>query len=252
MSSATILIGVGAFLACAVEMVEALTIVLGVGTVRGWRSTLIGVGAATFVLAVLVAALGPALQQIPINALRLVVGALLLVFGLQWLRKAILRSSGFKPLHDEDEAFRRERAEAEAAGSERHAGLDWYSFTVAFKGVLLEGLEVVFIVITFGSAQGHLGVAVVGAVAALVVVVVAGVLARGPLQRVPENTIKFAVGLLLTSFGCFWSAEGAGADWPGDELSLLALIAFLGAFSWLAVWALRRRRVAFSPVEASA
>jgi uncharacterized membrane protein len=246
------LIGVGAFLACAVEMVEALTIVLGVGTVRGWRSTLIGVGAASLVRAVLVAVLGPALQQIPIDALRLVVGALLLVFGLQWLRKAILRSSGFKPLHDEDEAFRRERAEAEAAGSERRAGLDWYSFTVAFKGVLLEGLEVVFIVITFGSAQGHLAVAVVGAVAALVVVVVAGVLARGPLQRVPENTIKFAVGLLLTSFGCFWSAEGAGADWPGDELSLLALIAFLGAFSWLAVWALRRRRVSFSPAEASA
>jgi uncharacterized membrane protein len=252
MSSATILIGVGAFLACAVEMVEALTIVLGVGTVRGWRSPLIGVAAATLVLAVLVAALGPALQQIPINALRLVVGALLLVFGLQWLRKAILRSSGFKPLHDEDEAFRREQAEAEAAGSERRAGLDWYSFTVAFKGVLLEGLEVVFIVITFGSAQGHLGVAVVGAVAALVVVVVAGVLAHGPLERVPENTIKFAVGLLLTSFGCFWSAEGAGADWPGDELSLLALIAFLGACSWLAVWALKRRRVAFNPAEARA
>ena len=235
MSTATILIGLGAFLACAVEMVEALTIVLGVGTVRGWRSTLIGVGAAAVVLAVLVAALGPALQQIPINALRLVVGALLLVFGLQWLRKAILRSSGYKALHDEDEAFRRERAEAEAAGDERRAGLDWYSFTVAFKGVLLEGLEVVL-----------------GAVAALVVVVVAGVLARGPLERVPENTIKFAVGLLLTSFGCFWSAEGAGADWPGDELSLLALIVFVGAFSWLLVRALRRRRLALTPAGASA
>src|SRR6478735_1218259 len=199
-------------------MVEALTIVLGVGTVRGWRSPLIGVGAATVVLAVLVAALGPALQQIPIDALRLVVGALLLVFGLQWLRKAILRSSGYKAMHDEDEAFRRERAEAEAAG----------------------------------SAQGHLAGAVVGAAAALVVVVVAGVLARGPLERVPENTIKFAVGLLLTSFGCFWSAEGAGADWPGDELSLLALLAFLAAFSWLLVRALRRRRLAYRPAEAGA
>ena len=156
MHTATILVGLGAFLACAVEMVEALTIVLGVGTVRGWRSTLIGVGAAAVVLAVLIAALGPALQEIPIDDLRLLVGGLLLVFGLQWLRKAILRSSGYKPLHDEDEAFKRERAEAEAAGGERRAGLDWYSFTVAFKGVLLEGLEVVFIVITFGSAQGRL------------------------------------------------------------------------------------------------
>ena len=242
MSTATILIGLGTFLACAVEMVEALTIVLGVGTVRGWRSTLIGVGVAAFVLAVLIAALGPALQQIPIDALRLVVGALLLVFGLQWLRKAILRSSGYKALHDEDEAFRRERAEAEAAGSERRAGLDWYSFTVAFKGVLLEGLEVVFIVITFGSAQGHLTIAVVGAAVALVVVVVAGVLARGPLERVPENTIKFAVGLLLTSFGCFWGAEGAGVDWPGDELSLLAVIALFGVVSLVLVRALRRQR----------
>jgi len=252
MSTGTLLTILGAFLASAVEMVEALTIVLGVGIVRGWRSTLIGVGSAGIVLAVLVAALAPALRHIPINSLRLVVGALLLAFGLQWLRKAILRSGGFKALHDEDEAFRREQAEAEAAGGERRAGLDWYSFTVAFKGVLLEGLEVVFIVITFGSAQGRLDVAIVGAVAALVVVVVAGVLARGPLERVPENTIKFAVGLLLTSFGCFWSAEGAGADWPGDELSLLALVAFLSAFSWLLVRALRRRRLELRPAGASA
>src|SRR3954447_10025010 len=181
-----------AFLASAVEMVEALTIVLAVGVTRGWRSTLVGVGAAVLALAVLVSALGASVESIPINDLRLLVGGLLLVFGLGWLRKAILRSSGYKPLHDEDEAFKRERAEAEAAGDERRAGLDWYSFTIAFKGVLLEGLEVVFIVISFGSAQGRLDVAIVGAVAALVVVVVAGVLARGPLQRVPENTIKFA------------------------------------------------------------
>jgi uncharacterized membrane protein len=252
MHTATILVGLGAFLACAVEMVEALTIVLGVGTVRGWRSTLIGVGAAFVALAVLVVALGPALQQIPLDALRLIVGGLLLVFGLQWLRKAILRSSGFKALHDEDEAFRRERAEAEAAGGERRAGLDWYSFTVAFMGVLLEGLEVVFIVITFGSAQGHLAVAVLGAAVALVVVVIAGALARGPLEQVPENTIKFAVGLLLTSFGCFWGAEGAGVNWPGDELSLLALVAFFGACSWLLVRTLRRRRPAFAPARARA
>ena len=242
MSTGTILIVAGAFLASAVEMVEALTIVLGVGVVRGWRSTLIGAGAAGVVLALLVAALGPALGSIPINTLRFVVGALLLAFGLQWLRKAILRSSGIKDLHDEDDAFREEREQAAAAGDERRLGLDWYSFTVAFKGVLLEGLEVVFIVIAFGCAQGHLGLAVAGAAAAFVVVVVAGVLAQGPLSRVPENTIKFVVGLLLTSFGCFWGAEGAGVDWPGDELSLLAGIGFFGLVSLVLVRSLRRRR----------
>jgi uncharacterized membrane protein len=243
-SASTILIVLGAFLASAVEMVEALTIVLGVGVVRGWRSTLIGAGAAALVLAVLIAALGPALGHIPIGSLRLVVGALLLAFGLQWLRKAILRASGYKALHDEDESFREGREQAAAAGDEQRAGLDWYSFTVAFKGVLLEGLEVVFIVIAFGSAQRHLGLAVAGAAAALVVVVIAGVLAKGPLSRVPENTIKFVVGLLLTSFGCFWAAEGAGVDWPGDEVSLLGVIAFFVVLSRVLVVALQRRRIA--------
>jgi uncharacterized membrane protein len=249
-STGSFLVLAGAFLACAVEMVEALTIVLGVGVVRGWRSTLIGAGAAGIVLVALVAALGPALGSIPIGTLRLVVGALLLVFGLQWLRKAILRSSGFKELHDEDEVYRAEQAQAAAAGDDRRAGLDWYSFTVAFKGVLLEGLEVVFIVIAFGSAQGQLGLAAAGAAIALVVVVVAGLLARGPLSRVPENTIKFVVGLLLTSFGCFWGAEGAGADWPGDEASLLGVIAFFALVSLVLVRALRRGRVA--PASAGA
>jgi uncharacterized membrane protein len=248
----TILSALGAFLASGVEMVEALTIVLGVGVVRGWRSTLIGVGAAGIVLAGLIAALGPALGSIPIETLRLVVGALLLAFGLQWLRKAILRSSGYKALHDEEEAFRVERERAAAAGEEQRAGLDWYSFTVAFKGVLLEGLEVVFIVISFGAAQGRLGPAVVGAAAAVVVVLVAGVLARGPLERVPENTIKFAVGLLLTSFGCFWAAEGVGVEWPGDELSLLGVVAFFGLVSFGLVQALRRQRVAGAVAGAEA
>ena len=243
MSTSTILIIGGAFLASAVEMVEALTIVLGVGLVRGWRSTLIGVASATVVLALAVVALGPALGRLPIGTLQLVVGALLLAFGLQWLRKAILRSSGYKALHDEDEAFREERAQAAAAGHEQRAGLDWYSFTVAFKGVLLEGLEVVFIVIAFGSTQGRLGLAAAGAGAALLVVVVAGVLARGPLSRVPENTIKFVVGLLLTSFGCFWGAEGAGIHWPGEDASLLGVIAFFGVLSLLLVRALRARRL---------
>src|SRR5919197_6609016 len=220
-------------------MVEALTIVLGVGV-------------AGIVLAGLVAALGPALGQIPIGALRLVVGALLLAFGLQWLRKAILRSSGYQDLHDEEVAFRRERAEAAAAGEELKAGLDWYSFTVAFKGVLLEGLEVVFIVIAFGSAQRHLGLAAAGAGAAFVVVVIAGALAQGPLSRVPENTIKFVVGLLLTTFGCFWAAEGAGIDWPGSELSLLAVLAFFTVLSLALVRALRRRRGVPAAAEAKA
>src|SRR4029077_12076941 len=167
-STGTVLVVAGAFLASAVEMVEALTIVLGVGVVRGWRSTLIGAGAAGIVLGILVVAFGPALGSIPIGTLRLVVGALLLAFGLQWLRKAILRSSGYKALHDEEEIFRSERAQAAAAGDNRRAGLDWYSFTVAFKGVLLEGLEVIFIVIAFGSAQGQLGLAAAGAAGALV------------------------------------------------------------------------------------
>ncbi len=250
MSTSAILVLLGAFLASAVEFVEALTIVLGVGIVRGWRSTLIGVGAATILLGVLIAALGPARSVIPIGTLRLIVGALLLAFGMQWLRKAILRSSGYKPLHDEDAAFRRQREEAARAGDEQRAGLDWYSFTVSFKGVLLEGLEVVFIVISFGSAQGRLGLAAAGAAAALVLVVVAGVLARGPLERVPENTIKFAVGLLLTSFGCFWGAEGAGVHWPGDEVSLLGVVAFIGATSFVLVRLLRRQRLALVPAKA--
>jgi len=244
MTTSEILIFAGAFLACAVEMVEALTIVLGVGVVRGWRSTMIGVGAAALLLAALVAVVGPALQQIPIDTLRFVVGALLLAFGLQWLRKAILRSSGYKALHDEDEAFREEQAQAAAAGDDRRAGLDWYSFTVAFKGVLLEGLEVVFIVIAFGSSEGHLGLAAAGAAAAFVVVLVAGVLAKGPLSRVPENTIKFVVGLLLTTFGCFWAAEGVGVEWPGDELALLGVLAFFVATSFGLVRVLRQGRAA--------
>jgi uncharacterized membrane protein len=163
-----------------------------------------------------------------------------------------LRSSGYKALHDEQEAFREGREQAAAAGTDQRAGLDWYSFTVAFKGVLLEGLEVVFIVISFGAGQGRFGPAVLGAAVAVVVVVVAGLLARGPLERVPENAIKFAVGLLLTSFGTFWAAEGAGVHWPGDELSLLAVIAFVGALSFGLVRSLRRQRLSAAPAGVGA
>jgi uncharacterized membrane protein len=233
-----------AFLASAVEFVEALTIVLAAGVSRGWRSALAGLGAATLALAVIVAALGPALTHIPINALRLVVGALLLTFGLQWLRKAILRASGFKALHDEEAIFARELAEARTARGETRAGLDWYGFTLAFKGVLLEGLEVAFIVITFGSTQGRIGLAALGAGAALVLVVVVGVLVRAPLARVPENTMKFAVGAMLTTFGIFWSAEGAGADWPGTDAALPVVLAFVLLLSLAAVTTLRRQRPA--------
>jgi uncharacterized membrane protein len=240
------------FLASGVEAVEALTIVLAVGVVRGWRSPLIGVGAAALVLAVIVAALGPALRLIPIDTLRLIVGALLLVFGLQWLRKAILRSSGYKALHDEGAAFREGRELASSASRGERAGMDWYSFTIAFKGVLLEGLEVVFIVITFGAAQGRLPLAAAAAAAAVLLVAVFGIVVRGPLERVPENTIKFAVGLLLTSFGIFWGGEGAGVDWPGSDLAILAILAFLAVVSAVLVRLLRRERISALPAEAGA
>ena len=240
-----------AFLASAVEMVEALTIVLAVGVTRGWRSALLGVGAALLGLAALVGLLGPSISTVPINTLRVVVGALLLVFGLQWLRKAILRASGYKALHDEEAAFAREREDARRAGSEVRAGVDWYSFTVSFKGVFLEGLEVAFIVITFGAARTH-GVALAAAAAgvALIVVVAAGLVVHAPLSRVPENALKFAVGLLLTTFGTFWATEGAGAHWPGDDAALPAILGFLALSSFAAVRALRGRRAVLAGARA--
>jgi uncharacterized membrane protein len=224
-------------------MVEALTIVLAMGVTRGWRAALIGAGAATLALAAIVAALGPALTFIPIEGLRLVVGALLLVFGLQWLRKAILRASGWRALRDEDAVYAREQASAASAPREQRAGLDWYGFTISFKGVLLEGLEVAFIVLTFGSTQGSIPLAALGAGAAVVLVLVAGVFVRGPLARVPENTLAFAVGVMLTTFGIFWGAEGAGVDWPGDDASLPGVLAFVLLVSLGFVTALRRRRL---------
>jgi uncharacterized membrane protein len=235
------------FFASAVEAVEALTIVLAVGVVRGWRSTLVGVGAATIVLAAIVAALGPALRHIPIGTLRFIVGALLLAFGLQWLRKAILRASGYKPLHDEGAAFAREREQAGAAAPAAASRMDWYSFTVAFKGVLLEGLEVTFIVVTFGSTQGRVGLAAAAAAAAVVLVVLVGLVVRGPLERVPENSLKFVVGVLLTSFGIFWGGEGAGVEWPGGDVAILEIIAFLALVSFALTRQLRRQKVAVQP-----
>jgi uncharacterized membrane protein len=232
---------IAAFLASAVEMVEALTIVLAVGITRGWRATLVGVGSAVVALAIVVALLGPALTKIPINGLRVVVGTLLLIFGLQWLRKAILRASGYKALHDEDSIYQREIADARAAGTVIKANLDWYAFTLSFKGVFLEGLEVAFIVLTFGSTQGNIPLAAAGAAAAIVIVGIAGVLVHAPLSQVPENTMKFAVGVMLTTFGTFWSAEGAGVNWPGSDLAILGVLAFVLLVSFGFVASLRRQ-----------
>src|SRR4051794_27761665 len=224
-------------------MVEALTIVLAVGVTRGWSSTLRGIAAAAASLALVVAALGPAISALPFDTLRLVVGALLLVFGLQWLRKAILRASGYLPLHDEDTIYRRELGQAHEAGAVRAGGTDWYAFTLAFKGVFLEGLEVAFIVVTFGTARHHgVGLAAAAATAAFVVVAAVGVAARAPLSRVPENGLKLTVGLLLTTFGTFWGAEGAHVTWPGDDAALLGLLPFFGLTAVVAVRALSRRR----------
>jgi uncharacterized membrane protein len=233
-----------AFLASAVEMVEALTIVLAVGITRGWRSTLLGTGSALVLLAGLTAAFGPALASIPIEDLQLVVGGLLLVFGLQWLRKAILRASGYKALHDEEAIYEREREEALRAGRDPDGGIDWYSFALSFKSVFLEGLEVVFIVITFGASRTNgVALAAAAAAAALLVVVAVGALVHAPLSRVPENSLKFAVGLLLTTFGSFWATEGAGASWPAGDAALILLLAFFTLASFAAVRELRRRRV---------
>jgi uncharacterized membrane protein len=235
-------LAISVFLACAVEAVEALTIVLAVGHTRSWRSSLTGVGVALLVLAAVTAALGPALTALPINVLRVVVGALLLIFGLQWLRKAILRAGGLKALHDEDEAYAHELAAARGAGSVDRAHFDPYSFTISFKGVLLEGLEVVFIVLTFGANQRNVPLAAAAAAVAVLVVVLAGLAVHAPLSRVPENTLKFAVGVMLTSFGTFWGAQGAGAHWPGDDAALLVLIPVMLAVSLGLVALLRRRR----------
>jgi uncharacterized membrane protein len=232
--------------ACAVEAVEALTIVLAVGSTRSWSSALYGVGAAVAALAVIVAALGPALTALPIDVLRVVVGGLLLVFGLQWLRKAVLRAAGLKALHDELGEYAEQTAAARAAGGTRRSRLDAYSFAISFKGVLLEGLEVAFIVLTFGANQHRVALAALAAGVAVALVIGAGLAARAPLARVPENTMKFAVGVMLTSFGMFWGAEGAGASWPGSDAALLVIIPVV-ALTAIAMAAWLRRASASRP-----
>lgn len=222
-----------AFLASAVEFVEALTIVLAVGSTRGWRSAFIGTAGGVALLAVLVLVFGPALQRIPITTLQMAVGVLLLLFGMRWLRKAILRSAGVLALHDETAIYERERAalERNAAAESR---IDWVALVASFKAITLEGLEVVFIVIATGVG-GMLLPAAFGATAAAALVVLAAIALKAPLARVPENTLKFAVGVLLSAFGVFWIGEGLRFRWMGGELALVGLIVAFLIVAWIAV-----------------
>ncbi|GAB3391436.1 hypothetical protein GCM10027568_17010 [Humibacter soli] len=239
---------IATFLACLVEAVEATTIVLAAGTARNWRSALWGVAAGVGVLVVAVAIAGPAVELIPIQALRVLVGGLLLVFGLQWITKAVLRASGRKALHDESAIFAREVAAAQGHGgsadgttpARRGLVTDWYGFTLSFKGVVLEGLEVVFIVLTFGANAGQVGLASLAAAAAIIVVVILGLIVRGPLSRIPENTLKFIVGIMLSAFGLFWAAEGAGTEWPGSDIALLVIAPAIAVYALVLVAILRK------------
>ena len=224
------------FLGSTVEFVEALTVVLAVGVTRQWRSTLLGAGAAVIVLVALVAVLGVTIATIvPIELLRLVVGTVLIVYGLQWLTRAILRAAGARANRDELASFGREVVALADEQPFSATGMDWISFTVAFKGVLLEGLEVAFIVVTFGVAGGQLAPALIGAGVAAVGVLGIGAAVRRPLSRLPENQLKFVVGLMLVSFGTFWSGEGIGIEWPDDALSIVLLLGGFLATSLLAV-----------------
>lgn len=239
-----------AFLGSAVESVEALTIVLAVGITRGWRAPLQGTLAALVVLAALVLTLGQLLTtRVPESVLRSLIGSLVLLFGLRWLHKAILRSAGVVPLSDENVRFSKTVSGARVTA--RLAGVDWVGFTVAFKGVLLEGLEVAFIVFAVGASTGNLGFAAIGGLAALAVVASLGVVLRHPLTRVPENTVKHTVGLLLASLGTFWAGEGFGVRWPLDALSILALLAMYAVADRLAVALIRAPRRGATAATAS-
>lgn len=244
MTSVTLVTVLSAFLASAVEFVEAVTIVLAVGVTRSWRSALLGTGAAVLVLMVLVGVLGAAVAVlIPISLLRLVVGGFLVVYGLQWLTKAVLRAGGAKAKHDEAAIYAREVAAMRDEPPVPAAGVDWISFTVAFKGVLLEGMEVAFIVVTFGASAGMLGPAALGAAVAGAAVLLVAALVHRPLAQVPENGLKFAVGIMLTTFGTFWAGEGVGIAWPGSDAAILALLAGYVLVALAGVAAVRSRVV---------
>lgn len=258
MSAATWGLLIATFAACFVEMVEATTIVMAMGFTRSWKSSMIGTGAALAVLAMVTTFAGYALTTwLPESALQLVIGGLLLIFGLQWLRKAILRSSGRKSMHDEDQIYLDEVAAARAAGTATSEGIDLFSFMVSFKGVFLEGMEVVFIVITFGLNAKNVPVAVVGAAAAVITVLALAVALRRPLAMIPENLLKYGVGLLLASFGTYWAVEGIGIfrsgqsslAWPGDDAAILVLIAAWFLLSRIFIAALRTPAVESEPIK---
>jgi Ca2+/H+ antiporter, TMEM165/GDT1 family len=223
-----------AFLASLVEAAEAVTIVLAVATVRGWRSAGTGALAGLVALALIVVMLGPLLERTPLRGLQFVIGVLLLLFGMRWLRKSILRAAGVIPLHDEEIAFERETARLrnEAVGLRR---LDWVAALASFKAVLLEGLEVVFIVLAVGAGRGLVGAASLGAMTACALIVGIGLAVRRPLARLPENTLKFTVGIFLSAFGVFWTGEGLGVPWPGRDLALLGIAALFLLFALGAV-----------------
>jgi uncharacterized membrane protein len=234
---------VASFLASFVEVVEAFTIVLAVATVRGWRSALLGTGAALACLAVIVIAFGPLLDRVPLQPLQCVVGLLMLLFGMRWLRKAILRGAGLLPLHDEEAAFLAETKHWNEEARRHRTSLDWIAGLSAFKAVLLEGLEVVFIVIAVGAGRGLLIPASLGALAACLLVVAIGAIVHRPLARVPENSLKFGVGVMLSAFGVFWTGEGLGIDWPGQDLMIPLFVALFFGLGWGLTVTLRERRV---------
>src|SRR6202163_240677 len=229
-----------AVLASLVEAVAALTIVLAVAMVRGWRPAGLGALAGLMVLALIVVALGPLLDHVPLRLLQLVIGILLLLFGMRWLRKAILRAAGVIPLHDEATAFATETAELREQARRNEARLDWLAALTSFKAVLLEGLEVVFIVIALSAGRGMLIPASAGAVAACLLVAGVGFVVHRPLARVPENTLKFAVGVMLSAFGIFWTGEGLGVSWPGADLAIVGFAVLFLAVGIASVALLRR------------
>jgi uncharacterized membrane protein len=235
-----------AFLASIVEVVEAFTIVLAVGTLRGWRPAALGTAAALTVLGLMIILLGPLLDRVPLHLLQLVIGVLLLLFGMGWLRKAILRAAGVIPLHDEEAIFASESAQLAAISGSRRTSLAWIAGLTAFKAVLLEGLEVVFIVIAVGAGRGLLWPAAFGALAACLTVLAIGVVIHKPLATVPENTLKFGVGVMLSAFGVFWTGEGLGIEWPGQDAALIAFAALFLAVGLLTATALRRPAMGIS------
>ena len=230
-----------AFLASAVEIVEAFTIILVVATLRGWKPAIGGTAAALALLAAIVLAFGPLLDRVPLHVLQLVIGVLLLLFGIGWLRKAALRAAGIIPLHDEDAIFSREEARLTEDARRHHTSLDWIAGIAAFKAVLLEGLEVVFIVIAVGAGRGLLWPASLGALAACALVLLIGAIVHRPLSRVPENTLKFGVGVMLSAFGVFWTGEGLGIPWPGEDLALLVFVALFLTTGLLTAGVVRRQ-----------